>query len=107
MVIGDYSYRNTVSWYKGAFMISVSADNRAGAGIAGGDEIDVTLELDDAPRVLELPGELVALLTSAGVLDGFTALSFSKQRGFVEPWTAAKSQATKDTNLAKMIAAVR
>ncbi len=107
VAIGDYSYRNTVSWYKGAFMISVSADNRAGAGIAGGDEIDVTLELDDAPRVLELPGELVALLTSAGVLDGFTALSFSKQRGFVEPWTAAKSQATKDKNLAKMIAAVR
>jgi hypothetical protein len=106
VTIGDYSYRNTVGWYKGAFRVGVSAENRAAAGVAGGDEVDVTLELDDAPRVLELPEELSLTLRDAGVLDKFTALSYSKQRGFVEPWAAARTQETRDKNLAKMLAAL-
>jgi hypothetical protein len=107
VTIGAYSYRNTVGWYKGAFRIGVSAENRAGAGVAGGDEVDVTLELDDAPRTLEIPDALSSALADAGALELFSALSFSKQRGLVEPWIAAKSQETKDKNLAKMIAAAR
>ena len=106
VTVGDYSFRNTVSWYKGAFMIGFSAENRAAAGIKGGDEVDVTLEVDDAPRVLEIPTELSESLAAAGALEKFTALSFSKQRGFVEPWIAAKTDATREKNFAKMVAAV-
>jgi hypothetical protein len=106
VTIGDHSYRNTVSWYKGAFMIGLSAENRAAAGVAGGDEVDVTLQVDDAPRTLELPEPLALALRDAGVLEKFTELSYSKQRGFVEPWAAAKTQETRDKNLAKMLAAL-
>ncbi len=69
--------------------------------------MDVTLELDDAPRVLDIPAEFSAALASAGVLEKFTALSYSKQRTFVDPWVAAKSQETRDKNLAKAIAAAQ
>jgi len=106
VTISDYSFRNSVSWYKGAFMIGFSAENRAAAGVSGGDEVDVTLEVDDAPRVLELPAELSEALAAAGVLDKFTGLSFSKQRSFVDPWVAAKTDATREKNFAKMVAAV-
>ena len=106
VTVGDYSYRNSVSWYKGAFMISMSSDNKAAAGVSGGDEVDVTVEIDTEPRVLEMPDEFAAALTAAGVLEKFQALSYSKQRTFVEPWAAAKSDATRDNNLAKAIAAV-
>lgn len=105
VTIGDYTYRNTVGWYKGAFMIGVSAENRAGAGVEGGDVVDVTLELDDAPRTLDLPDDLIAQLKAAGVLEKFTAISFSRQRGLVDPWVAAKTDATRERNLAKMIEA--
>lgn len=101
--IGDYSYRNSVSWYKGAFRIAFSAENLAGAGVSRGDEIDVTLEIDDAPRVLELPETLELTLSDAGVLDSFRALSYSKQRALVEPWIAAKTDATRDKNMAKIL----
>jgi hypothetical protein len=101
-----YTYRNSVSWYKGAFMISVSSANKAAAGIAGGDRVTVSLEHDDAPRVLEIPAELGAALASAGVLQPLRALSYSRQRALVEPWIAAKSQEAKDRNLAKIVAAV-
>ena len=105
VTIGEYSYRNSVSWYKGAFRIAFSAENRAASGLNPGDAVDVTLELDDAPRVLEIPAELSDALAAAGVLEKFTALSYSKQRTFVDPWVAAKSQETRDKNLAKAIAA--
>lgn len=107
VTINDYSYRNSVSWYKGAFMISVASAIKAEAGVASGDDVLVTLEHDDAPRVVELPDELSAALASAGVLEKFRALSYSKQRSFVDPWVAAKSQETRDKNLAKIVAAAR
>ena len=104
---GGHTYRNSVSWYKGAFMISVSSENQKAAGVKGGDEVDVTVEIDDAPRVLELPEEFAQALKDAGALEKFQALSYSKQNSFVSPWSAAKSDATRDKNLAKAIDAVR
>jgi hypothetical protein len=106
VTLAGYSYRNSVSWYKGAYRIAFSSENRKASGLNPGDEVDVTLELDDAPRVLEIPVELSAALADAGVLEKFTALSYSKQRTYVDPWVAAKSQETRDKNLAKAIAAV-
>ena len=105
VTVNGYSYRNSVSWYRGAFMIAFSADNRAAAGLTEGGEVEVSLEVDDAPRVLELPDELTGALQDAGVYDAFRAISYSKQRGLAEPWMAAKSQETRDKNLAKIIAA--
>lgn len=102
---GGYTYRNSVSWYKGAFMISVSSDNQKAAGVTGGDEVDVVVEIDTEPRVLELPAEFSLALKDAGVLEKFQSFSYSKQNGFVAPWSAAKSDATRDKNLAKAIEA--
>ena len=52
--LGHYSYRSTIGWYRGAFMLPVSAENRAAAGLAAGDPVDVTIELDTEVRVLSL-----------------------------------------------------
>jgi hypothetical protein len=101
VTIGEYSFRNTVSWYKGAYMIGFSAENRASSGLSGGDEVEVSLEIDDQPRVLQLSNEFQAALGAR--LEAFRELSFSKQRGFYEPWEKAKSQETRDKNLAKIL----
>ena len=106
VTINGYTYRNSVSWYKGAFRIAFSSDNQKASGVSKGDTVDVTLELDDAPRVLELPAEVSAALTAEGRLEAFTALSYSKQRALVEPWAAAKTDATRDKNLQKILDAV-
>lgn len=106
VTIGGYTYRNSVSWYKGAFRIAFSSEHQAASGVGRGDTVDVTLELDDAPRTLELPGPVAEALEAAGALSAFTALSHSKQRALVEPWIAAKSDATRDKNLEKILGAV-
>lgn len=106
VTIGDHSFRNTVSWYRGAFMIGLSAEHRAASGLAAGDEVEVALEIDDRPRVLELTDDFATALQAAGKLDAFRALSYSKQRGLYEPWEKAKAQDTKDRNLQKILAAL-
>ena len=106
VTIGGYAFRNTVSWYQGAFMIGLSGEHRSATGLGAGDEVEVTLEIDDQPRVLELPDDFTAALDAAGKLDAFRALSFSRQRGLFEPWQKAKAQDTKDRNLQKILAAL-
>ena len=62
VTIGSYSYRTTVARMGGRFLVSLSAENRAAAGVAAGDEVEVDLELDDAPRQVEVPADLKAAL---------------------------------------------
>src|SRR2546430_15698274 len=60
---GTYTYRNTVAVMGGKFMVGVSAEHRAGAGVAGGDVIDVELALDDAPRTVDVPPDFARALS--------------------------------------------
>ena len=105
VTVAGYTYRNSVSWYKGAYRIAFSSEHEKASGVTRGSDIEVTLEIDDAPRVVEIPDDLRTQLSSAGVLEKFLAFSYSKQRGFVDPWIAAKTDATREKNLAKMVEA--
>ena len=51
VTIGDHTYRSTVAVMGGRSMIPLSAEHRGLAGVAAGDDVEVHLELDDAPRV--------------------------------------------------------
>src|ERR1051325_11826050 len=62
VTIGGHTYRSTVAVMGDAYMVGVNADNRAAAGVKGGDEVDVEIELDTAPREIEVPDELATAL---------------------------------------------
>ena len=62
VTINGFTYRSSIAVMGGRYMVGVSADNRAGAGVKGGDEIDVDIELDNAPREVVVPPELAAAL---------------------------------------------
>ena len=55
VTINGYTYRSSIAVMGGAYMVGVNADNRIGAGVAGGDEVDVEIELDTAPREVSVP----------------------------------------------------
>ncbi|MFN8468027.1 MAG: DUF1905 domain-containing protein [Caldilineaceae bacterium] len=50
VTIGSYAYRTTVAPMGGQFWIPLSAENRAGARISAGDELEVEIEIDTEPR---------------------------------------------------------
>lgn len=105
---GDYSYRNTISSMGGRFMISFNAETRAATGRGADDEVEVTLELDDAPRTVDVPDALAAAFsTDRSAATAWAGLSYSKQRQHAESIAGAKTDATRDRRVQKVLDALR
>src|SRR5438105_8170875 len=62
VTIGGHAYRTTVARMGGRFLVPLSAENRTAAGVAAGDQVDVDIALDSAPREVTVPGDLAAAL---------------------------------------------
>lgn len=104
VVLGDYSYRSTIGWYRGAFMLPVSAENRSAAGLSAGDEVIVTIELDTEPRVVEVPADLgAALEADASAKAAWDGLAPSAKKAHVTSIEGAKTQETRGRRIAKAI----
>jgi len=96
VTVGGHSYRSSVAPYKGRLMISLSAANREAAGVSGGDEVEVTLEPDTAPREVAVPAELARALDSdAEAKARFAGLSYSNQNRIALSIESAKTDATR------------
>lgn len=70
VTLNGFSYRSTVASMRGEFMLPLSAERREAAGVAAGDGVEVELELDTAPRVVEVPVDLAAALERRSRREG-------------------------------------
>ena len=105
VTINGYTYRTTVGFVDGRTMIPLSAENRAGAGVAGGDEVDVEVELDTAPREVSLPADFAAALErDAAAKRTFEGLSNSLKNYHVQQIEGAKTPETRQRRITKSIA---
>lgn len=108
VTIGSYTYRSTVAVYGGKFMLPLSAENRQAAGVASGDTVDVTLELDTQPREVEVPSELAAGLAAEPALqERFDKLSYSNKRRIALDIEGAKTPETRERRIAKALDGLR
>ena len=108
VTINGFTYRSTIAVMSGRYMVGVSADNRAGAGVKGGDEIDVDIELDSAPREVVVPPELASALDAEpAARRTFDALSYSNRSWHVLQVTGARTDETRERRIDKSIAALR
>lgn len=106
--IGSYTYRTSIGSMGGKFMLPVSKENREGAGIQAGDEIEVELELDAEPRVLIVPEDLEeALNRHEEARRFFEGLSYSNKRRFVLNIEGAKSAETRQRRIEKSVELLR
>jgi len=104
VTIADYAYRSTIAFMGGEFMIPVSAAVRAAAGVAGGDEVEVDLELDTEPREIVGPSDFAeALDHDAEARRRFDGLSYSGKRRLVIPIEDAKTAETRQRRIAKTV----
>jgi len=62
--LNGYTWRTSVARMGGEFLVGLSREVRQGAGVQAGDEVDVTIELDGAPRDVEVPEALAAALAA-------------------------------------------
>ena len=108
IAINGYTYRNTVAVMGGIYMIGISAEHRAGTGVEGGDEVDVDIELDTAPREVEVPADFAAALDAEpDARRMFDALSYSNKSWHTLQIAGAKTDETRQRRIAKSVDALR
>ena len=108
VTINGYTYRNTVAVMGGDFMIGVSSEHRGPAKVEAGDEVDIELELDTAPRVIDVPPELAAALDADPAAKAtFEKLSYSNKSWHTLQVTGTNSPETRARRIEKSIAALR
>jgi uncharacterized protein DUF1905/bacteriocin resistance YdeI/OmpD-like protein len=106
--IAGTTYRTTVAPMRGRFMLPISAEIRARAGVAAGDEVDVELALDTAPREVAVPDDFAtALAADAAAERFFASLSYSNRQRHVLSIEGAKTAATRERRIAKAVVALR
>jgi hypothetical protein len=105
VTIKGFTYRSTVAVYGDKFLIGVSAENRQGAGVAAGDELDVDLALDTQPRDVTVPDDFaVALKPHPDARRFFDALSYSNKSWYVLGIEDAKTPETRQRRIEKAVA---
>lgn len=108
VTINGYAYRSTIAAYGDVFMLPLAAEHREAAGVRAGDEIDVDLELDTAPREVEVPADFaVALDAEPTARQTFDGLSNSNKKWHTLNIEGAKSEETRQRRIEKSIALLR
>jgi len=108
ITINGFTYRSSIAVMGGTYMVGVSAENRAGTGVKGGDEVDVDIALDTAPREVVVPPDFAAALDAEpAARSTFDRLSYSNKSWHTYQLAAAKTEETRQRRIAKSIEALR
>jgi hypothetical protein len=104
VTVNGYTYRSTVAVMGGAFMISLSAEHRAAAGVASGEEVDIDIDLDTAPREVSVPADFAAALDAEpAARRTFDGLSYSNKSWHMLQVEGAKTDETRQRRIAKSV----
>ncbi|MBL5972957.1 MAG: DUF1905 domain-containing protein [Candidatus Leucobacter sulfamidivorax] len=107
VTIGGRSARLRLAVMGGQNLIGLSKAARAELGVEIGDEVEALIELDDAPREIEVPDDLAAALAAVpGVREAFDALAPSHRKEHVRAVLEAKKPETRERRVAACVAKV-
>ena len=108
VTLQEHTYRTTVARMGGRYLVPVSAEVRKAAGVTAGDELDVGIELDDAPRTVDVPADLAAALAEApGATQAWEKLAYTHQKEWARSVEDAKKPETRTRRIAAAVHALR
>ncbi|WP_346621115.1 YdeI/OmpD-associated family protein [Blastococcus montanus] len=106
VTVGGHTYRTTVAPMGGAYWIPLSAEHRAAAGVAAGDEVSIVVEPDTAPREVTLPDDLAGAMDEAA-RSFFAGLAPSHKKEWVRWVEEAKKPETRAARIGKTVESLR
>lgn len=107
VTLKGYTYRSTVAVMGGKYLLPLAKVHREAAGVRDTPEkVEVTLELDTAPREVEVPKDLAAALKKAGLRAAFDKLAFTHRKEHVRAIEEAKAPETRLRRIDKALAMV-
>ena len=101
----DVEYRgSTMPRGDGLFCLGISKAVRAAAGVDIGDQVHVRVELDEAPRTIDVPSDLAGAVGRAGLAATFDSLSYTHRREYVQWVEGAKRPETRARRIEQTVA---
>jgi hypothetical protein len=102
--VNGYTWRTTVAPMGGEFLLGLNKAVRDAAGAQAGDTVSVAIELDTAPREVDVPPALAsALAADTEAKTAFDALSFTNRKEYARWVGEAKREETRDRRVAKAL----
>jgi len=106
--VDGYSWRTTVTRMRGEFMLGLNREVREGAGVEAGDTVEVVVELDSAPREVEVPEALgSALAGDPAAKAAFEGMSYTHRREYARWIGEAKREDTRKRRIAQALEMLR
>ncbi|MFZ0385588.1 MAG: YdeI/OmpD-associated family protein, partial [Solirubrobacteraceae bacterium] len=100
--------RTTVAKMRGEYLFGLSRAAREQAGIAAGDTVTFTLELDTEPRTVAVPDALTAALDAdPRARTAFDALAHTHRKEFARWVSEAKREETRDRRITQALEMLR
>jgi hypothetical protein len=103
VTLEGHTYRTTIAPMGGLYLIPLSAEHRAAAGVQAGQVVDVDIDRDTAPREVTVPDDLAAALDAAGVRAPFDGLSFTRRQEYVVKVEGAKKPETRRARIERAV----
>jgi hypothetical protein len=100
--INGHEFRGRLAVYGGQTVLGLTKAFRAQLGIEIGDQLDVVMDRDDAPREVDVPPALQAVLDGDEVArSAYEKLSFTHRREYAQWIAEAKREETRDRRAAR------
>ena len=108
VTVGSHTWRSSIVNMGGRFLLGVSMANREAAGVGVGQVLDVDVELDEAPRTVDVPDDLAAeLARDDAARAAWERWSFTHRKEAARSLTEAKRPETRTRRLEKVLADLR
>jgi len=106
--VNGYTWRTSVARMGGEFLVGLNREVRQGAGVEAGDEVAVSVELDTAPREVEVPPSLATALAADPVAKAaFDGMAFIHRKEYVRWITEAKRDETRERRVQQAVEMIR
>ena len=106
--VNGYTWRTSVTRMKGEFLLGLNREVREGAGVQAGDQVEVAVELDTAPREVEVPAALAAALAAHPDAEAsFGGLAFTHRKEYARWIAEAKREETRERRVQQALEMLR
>ncbi|WP_238009922.1 YdeI/OmpD-associated family protein [Dactylosporangium sp. AC04546] len=108
ITINGHSWKSRVAIMRGRHLLGLSNANRRAAALVVGEEVEVDLQLDTAPRVVVEPDDLAqALDADPAARAAWDNLAYTHRREHVLAVEGAKRPETRARRVEQVIATLR
>ncbi|GAA4918963.1 uncharacterized protein DUF1905 [Stackebrandtia albiflava] len=108
VTLRDYTWHTSVTPGDGGYLIPVSEGVRGQAGVGPGEELDVLIDLDAEPEVVEMPEDFtLALDAEPDARERFESLPETDRSRYLQHVIGAETDAVRRDRIAETVAALR